>query len=84
MMFLKFLRIEISDESEIYLSSGWTSGSKYPDDWGRMYTRPDSNTKTYKRTHPNHGPLEGHALTQTPPETQIEAEGPYHNSIKQT
>ena len=35
--FLKFLRMEISDWSGDFLSSGSASGSKSPDDWGRMF-----------------------------------------------
>ena len=35
--FLKFFRIEISDGSGGFLSSGWAFGSISPDDWGRMW-----------------------------------------------
>ena len=33
---LRFLRIEVSDLSKGFLSSGSASGSNSPDDWGRM------------------------------------------------
>ena len=35
--FLKFLRIEIFSRFWDSLSSGWASGPKFPDDWGRTF-----------------------------------------------
>ena len=35
--FLKFFRIEVSDWFGGVLSSWWASGSKSPNDWGRMF-----------------------------------------------
>ena len=43
--FQKFLWIEIPDGSGGFLSSGSASGSKSPDDWGRMWQIPQSVRK---------------------------------------
>ena len=36
-IFLEFLRVEISDWSGGFLSSGWAPGSKFLDDWGHFF-----------------------------------------------
>ena len=37
-------------DPEVFLSFEWASGSKYPDDWGRMYSERHHSVPTPLRT----------------------------------